>query len=489
MTKEEVVMYGVGKIGKNLLPYIQKHYNVAFLSDENQKLWGCEYDNIEVRSPDSIVGFGGKVIVTTSLENYLEIADHLKSVGIDESQIGRGKFNNDTLDVEIEPYVLDHLSSEKQLIEYDLLQNDTQSPAEILVLCGFYTHLLVQLIRNCKKRMPDLRISILVGSEDYHAELADCVEHIYYYKSISDAKMIIDHMPRHRVIQTLWVENIWVYLSEQLRAKCDSLNIYIGGSDFYRTSETGLNYKEKLVNLADWIGTGNTETIREFIKRYPHAQNKTVMANFGIPTLDYLVANDGKVKIERRRELGIPEDKIIIACGYNAGEAHQHLKIIRALEMVEEHEKDRIFLLFLMTYPKNRDEYIDEVVKEAIDAGFRCKVVTSFLSYEQMAQYEECLDVLISMQTTDQLSSTILENLYCGNIIVAGNWLPYGILSEMGLFFVSFGDEEELKDVIEDILFRKDEYLGYCKQNRDKVYDLSSWDNAVKLWARLWGYE
>jgi glycosyltransferase involved in cell wall biosynthesis len=157
--------------------------------------------------------------------------------------------------------------------------------------------------------------------------------------------------------------------------------------------------------------------------------------------------------------------------------------------MVEEHEKDRIFLLFLMTYPKNRDEYIDEVVKEAIDAGFRCKVVTSFLSYEQMAQYEECLDVLISMQTTDQLSSTILENLYCGNIIVAGNWLPYGILSEMGLFFVSFGDEEELKDVIEDILFRKDEYLGYCKQNRDKVYDLSSWDNAVKLWARLWGYE
>ena len=122
-----------------------------------------------------------------------------------------------------------------------------------------------------------------------------------------------------------------------------------------------------------------------------------------------------------------------------------------------------------MTYPNGRQEYIDEVVKEATDAGFSCKAVTSFLSYEKMAKYEECIDILISMQTTDQLSSSILENLYCGNIIVAGKWLPYEMLRDMGLFFVSFEDGEELKDVIEDIISRLDEYLAYCKRSGNRL--------------------
>ncbi len=486
--KETVVLYGLGNAGKSMLPYLRENFDIAFWVDGNQNLWGTLYEGIPIRSPRSVSEHNGRIIVTTTDTYFVEISEFLLRSGFEKDKIFRGQYHVCDQREEIVPYEAVMLEADSvDLKSCDLLGRDEEENIhKVMVFCGFQSSYVNQLVRNCKKRMPDIHFSILSNSEEYLDEMAAYADHIYVYHSYTELYGILNALPRYDVFQMLWIENIWVYFKTVIREKCVRLNLCVGGSDLYRARDAERIYKKSLIDMADTISAETDATILAFVEAYSSAADKIRWVNFGIETLEYL-DHDCLVKAQKsRKNMDIPDDNIVIMCGYNAGEAHQHLQMIRALEAMDASLKSKIFLLFPMTYPKGQDSYIESVKEKLNDSGINYRILTDYRNPKAMAELEMTADMLLTVQKTDQLSSTMLEVLYAGRVVIAGSWLPYGNLREKGMIFWSVDEMDNLTETVAEAVENYQAYKEKCSVNKRIVYELSSWNIAVERWNELW---
>ena len=104
----------------------------------------------------------------------------------------------------------------------------------------------------------------------------------------------------------------------------------------------------------------------------------------------------------------------------------------------------------------------------------------------EMAELAMITDVMIHVQTTDQLSSAMLSHMYNGNIVIAGAWLPYVWLQDNNVFFLKVGKIPELTSCLEKVVINLDDYKKQCTGNPDIIYQLSSWENASAMWMRMY---
>ena len=119
-------------------------------------------------------------------------------------------------------------------------------------------------------------------------------------------------------------------------------------------------------------------------------------------------------------------------------------------------------------------------------SGLEFVVFTDFMDFQDMAEYALISDIMLHVQTTDQLSSTMLEEIYAESIVIAGKWLPYSSLHEMGIYFL---DVDEIKDItclLEDVVMNINEYKQRCRGNSDIVWNHSSWNALAPKWHALW---
>lgn len=486
--KEQVVLYGLGNVGKSMLPYLRKKFEILFWVDGNPGLWGTAYEGIPVRSPESVLEHNGRVIVTTTDAFFVEISEFLIRSGFGKDKIFRGQHRVFDQGEEIVPYEVAMLEPDRvNLKNCDLLERDEEENIHnVMVFCGFLSSYVNQLVRNCKKRMPDIHFSILSDSEEYMDEMAAYADHIYVYHSYTELYGILRALPRYDVFQMLWIENIWVYFRDLIREKCRRLNLCVGGSDLYRARDAERVYKKSLIDMADTISAETGATISAFVTAYPSAAEKIRWVNFGIETLEYMNQECLIKAQEKRRYMDIPDDRIVIMCGYNALEAHQHLKMIRALNEMGESVKSKAVLVIPMTYPKGQDRYIGSVEAELKVCGIGYRILTDYMNPEAMAELEMMADMLITVQKTDQLSSTMLETMYAGKVVIAGRWLPYGNLKEKGMFFLSVDRIDNLPETVSETVENYQAYSEKCSHNKNIVYEMSSWNIAADRWRGLW---
>ncbi len=486
--KEQVALYGLGDVGRSMASYLRERYEIAFWVDADERLWGTEFEGIPVFSPKSILEFTGRIIVTTTDTFFEEISEYLICSGIKKSRIFRGQYRIFDQQEEIIPYEFDMLETEQvDVKDCDLLKRDEMNNVQkVMVFCGFYSCYVNQLVRNCKKRFPDIHFSILSNSEAYFTEMKDYADHIYVYHSYAELYGILNELPQYDVFQMLWIENIWVYFRKLIREKCTRMNLCIGGSDLYRAREAELVYKKALIDMADKVSAETDETIAAFLKVYPSVESKIRWVNFGIETLEYMNQDCFAKVQEKKKSMNIADGRRVVLCGYNAGKAHQHLEMIRALDRLDISVKKEIVLVFLMTYPNNKEDYIARVKQELDKCGIDYQIVTEYMNTQEMAEIEMMSDVLITVQKTDQLSSTMLETMYAGKVIIAGSWLPYGNLREKGLCFWSVDAIDHLAETVSEIIVNYPAYSERCLVNRNIIYTLSSWNEAADRWRRLW---
>lgn len=486
--KEKAVLYGLGNAGKSILPYLREHYEILFWVDGKQSLRGTEYEGIPVCSPESLSGYDGKVIVTTTDSYFVEISDFLLRLGFDKNNIVRGQHQVYSQSAETVPYEVDTLEPAKvDLRSCDLLsRTEEEKSCKVMVFCGFYSSYVNQLVRNCKKMMPDIHFGILSNSDMYLTDMEDYADHIYVYHSYAELYGILNALPEYDIFQMLWIENIWVYFRDIIRKKCRRLNLCVGGSDLYRARPAERIYKSSLIDMADIISAETDATISVFAEAYPSAAGKIRWVNFGIETLDCMGHECRLRAKEKRKNLDISDDMLVIMCGYNAGEAHQHIELIQALSGMDKSIKEKITLVFPMTYPQDQETYIKEVEGYLDRCGIRYRILTDYMSFQGMAEIEMMSDVLITVQKTDQLSSTMLETMYAGKVIIAGSWLPYENLREKGIFFVSVEEIADLKGAVTRVVADYRALQKKCLANKEIVYDMSSWNAASRRWRGLW---
>ena len=161
------------------------------------------------------------------------------------------------------------------------------------------------------------------------------------------------------------------------------------------------------------------------------------------------------------------------------------MKLIECLKGIKQEIKDRVVFVFPMTYPSNRVEYINQVRQKLEKFRLPYVIITDFMDFRLMAQYAQISDIMIHVQTTDQLSSTMLEEMYAGSIVITGDWLPYKILHDRNLFFLDANSIQDAVNKMEDVISNIKIYKQKCVANKEIIWKYHSWDSLVSKWYEL----
>ena len=223
------------------------------------------------------------------------------------------------------------------------------------------------------------------------------------------------------------------------------------------------------------------EVSEKYVGRF-NSKLRTVY--FGQTDFENIDAIDDEIVISFRDHLSVHGGDCIIACGYNAVHAQQHLRILECLGSLPDDIKSSIFIILQMTYPSD-SEYVNTVSRAADKAGLRYKVFDSYLSCSDIASIRKISDIVVNMQTTDAFAGSIQGALYAGDIVLSGEWLCYSILDDNNIYYlkVSF---DNLVDTIKDVVSQMDYYRSNCSRNHAIMKNLTSWPAVIGDWATLY---
>ena len=481
----DAVLFGAGHDCKMMLPFFEKEYHILYIIDNNEELWGRTLGKYEIRDVDNIEKDDCCIIIT-SQKYLLEIINQLIFMKVNENRI---YFCREHKVYPLNPEKI--ICKQIPLKQYDVIhQNELDIfHKKVMVICGSFSVYTKQLIENMAYRYEDVEFSLLTNAEEYKTQInSPSLKHIYIYKSNMDIKIILEQLPIYDVIQVLWIECEWSYFYKLIRKRAKRLNLNIGGSDFYRAGQTKRDFLRRLIASADCVIGQTKGMVKEFSEYYKQdAEGKMCLLPYGIEVLDWINKVESISKEKLRTKYGIPQKRIIVTCGHNASMAHQHIEILKALEKLPVYIKENIICVFPMTDPHNADSYIEKIRSLLDTSNLEYMILTEFMNFQSMAEYALISDIMIHVQTTDQLSSTMLEELYAGSIIIAGKWLPYKSLHEIGLYFLDVNEISDLTDLMENVVMNIHEYRQKCKGNSQIVWQHSSWEKLAPKWYALWG--
>ena len=369
------------------------------------------------------------------------------------------------------------------------------------LLDSVYTENLVSSLKMARK---DFRIDMLdlSGSGIRRYKLNDYVDHLHLIegnqsilakipkfrviKKLRDLSRYAKNLPKYDILHVHFADRSWLLNVQALRKKYDRLLISIWGSDLYKASLVDRHFQKLLFSLADMISFGNPQTIEDFLGMYPRIpRSKLRLAYFGSPNID-LVRKMGNIDVSSYSSgLGIDEDLIPITIGYNNSEFQQHEKIIRSIESVGDRIPDNVLFLLPMTYGGN-SKYREHIISLLKSTRFRWKVFDHFLTSEEISLMRLASKIMIQLQTTDSFSSSMRESLYAGEIVITGDWLPYGILDEKGVFMLKVSSVEEVGEKLVYALNNLDSLKEKCKKNPEIIWELSSWEKNIQSWIDMY---
>ena len=290
---------------------------------------------------------------------------------------------------------------------------------------------------------------------------------------------------RFDIVDIHFFSPLYDKIIEELYSRRKKIKITIWGSDFYRVDNPRIEQQRALYQKVDIVQIETQQIANDILEVFPELIDKIRFAHFGIIQFDIidnllLRGNSGFY----RKMMKLPSDKIIIACGTNGSTGHQHDIILDALSELPARHRERLFLILPMTYGGAKG-YIAEIRRKMDALGMPGLVLTSFLSLDELCKYRIVSDMLITIQKTDALASAIQEHLYAGGIMIAGEWLPYGTLSEMGVFYLT-ASLESLTDTISHSIDNHIALKETNTGNKEILKGFSSWDSVIGDWLIIY---
>lgn len=294
---------------------------------------------------------------------------------------------------------------------------------------------------------------------------------------------------KYDVIIVQFVTLLRVQLALELRRYHNSKVILsFWGSDLLRADSRKLKRIGENLQEIDLVACASLIMIEKFKQIYPKFDEKKLkhiwMGSEILEEIDKLQNGTDKTKKQIKIEWQIPQDSILVAIGYNGVPQQQHLEILKVFRQIPRDLLNKVCLLFQMTYG-GTDEYKEQVIKEAEELGTAYKIIDSYLDNKEVAKIRIATDIFIHGQTTDALSGSIRENLYCGNIVVNAKWLHYLELDKFEIDYIEYDNFDDLQKVICDILEGKMKIE--TSGNKDKVKQFCSWEAAGKEWGKILG--
>jgi hypothetical protein len=232
------------------------------------------------------------------------------------------------------------------------------------------------------------------------------------------------------------------------------------GSDLLRTASIEAHVPVSVaLERADAITVQSIELKEILLSKFGrHLRPKIYCCRFPTDTASYqriaTLCRQGLAgRANAKKQLGLPEDRIIIGLGHNGDPGDKHLNILAGLERLPSNVKHRALLVLPMTYGLS-PSYAATVDAACQRSGFEYRIQKEYLSRDALAALRVAVDITIFMPESDAMSAAALETIYAGNVLVAGVWLPYGLYRRLGLPFIEVEDYGQLADVIPSLLDR-----------------------------------
>lgn len=257
------------------------------------------------------------------------------------------------------------------------------------------------------------------------------------------------------------------------------------GSDLFRASPLHLKIIRKFLKK-EYKYTFCSESLKSrFIELYGKNYD-LVFLDFGVTTYNRIDEKLEKNNIDLfKKEYNLPLEKRIIAIGYNGSPAQQHDIIIKELINLSIIQKNKIHLFLHFGYGCD-GSYTKRIIELLEKSKITYTIYSGFLEFDEIAKLRLCVDVFINAQITDACSSSMLEYLYAGALVLNPVWLDYSILNKLGIFYVQWENcSELLKILVNEIEDFKYSNKLNCSDNRQKLYSFNSWDAVRSKWQCL----
>ncbi|MFR1708044.1 MAG: methyltransferase domain-containing protein [Clostridium sp.] len=396
--------------------------------------------------------------------------------------------NNINLKENIKSKVEEICNKNNYMTDTKIFLNDIKMYGEkILLICNFYSVYMEQYIEELGNKL-DIKFDILTVDDEYNNErnnISRFINKVYIYKTKEEFENILDNMEYYDFIHIHYLHSFYGEFYEKIKIASNKIIITIWGSDFYKANEQEKIRLKNLISISDKITFDNEVTMDEFCNYYKNTRKKSRVCRFGLKVLEYIDKLEELDKETIKSKLGVPANSIIVTCGYNADIYQQHLSIIESIKNTIKLISQDVYFIFPMTYK------IDEIYLKSIKArlevsGLNYKVIDEFMNYEEIAMLEKATDIFIQVQTSDTLSATMIENLYCKNIVITGSWLPYQPLKENGIEFI----EVDMVDQVGDKLIWTIENMQKLQPNYDYnnkiISNMCLWKHTASDWKELY---
>lgn len=307
------------------------------------------------------------------------------------------------------------------------------------------------------------------------------------YENLVYCYLTIKDMGHFDVCHIHYLSRFAVFLGRSVAKQCGLIVANYWGSDWLRKSDDERKWQKKFLDISDYIVSDSKQICMQLEDYYNGEYNEKLRyIRFKLPILEYIKVNLSiEELINFKHKYRIPDDKIIIVCGYTSTKAHKHVQMIQALEKLNIEEKEKIFAIFPMTYGKDLT-YIEMVRKQLETVAFEYLILEDFMETQEIASLRRCTDIFMLMQTSDAYSSTIVEYTYCNTIIINGKWLDYSELEKMGAFYEKVESVENVTERLSYILSNIEEESERFQRNREAAELFQETYDKNELWEELY---
>lgn len=232
--------------------------------------------------------------------------------------------------------------------------------------------------------------------------------------------------------------------------KFDKLICTYWGGDIEDKSRFTLFLREICFFKSKYITFTTKKVLNEFINIHGLKFNKKLcITKFATSGIEYVKKQSLLYdKKESKRKIGVPTNKIMITCGYNAYPEQHHDKIIDELSKLPDSIKEQIFIVLPMQYGKVNQNYIRKVKDRIQKSGIKYLILEKYVPFSESALLSLATDIYIHMRDTDAFSNALKEQVYSGSKIICGKWLKYYELDELKFEMHYISSFEMINDVI-----------------------------------------
>lgn len=269
-----------------------------------------------------------------------------------------------------------------------------------------------------------------------------------------------------------------------LRSFSTKLVIGYAGGDFHLVDDRVRDLHYPLLDKCDTLiyssDTYLSRVLSYFGDKY---REKAYYSPLWIELLEYM---DDKLltkeMFDSRYEIG-PDTKVV-AIGYNGRRPQRHDLFVDLTKNILR-DKGDLLLMIQATYALE-NKYKNELLTLFSQHNIAYRLITDYMSYEELALYRMYCDIVISIQTLDASSGSLLEHLAGGAVVIVGDWLPYDHWIDKGIHYHKTS-LERLPNVLRYCIDNLDSEKKLCKKNMEIIRSYYSKDALAPIWRQVLG--